>query len=382
VYRERISATAVVGAVPASAGAQHPPNESPVPHGQRSVARTVGNSGAELTVAFYDWLLRQPFRPIRADPMTPKATPMSDTAPADAERELPADTQMDAVTLRVGDLETMSGYYGAALGLAPLEERSRGREVHRVLGRGGTPLVRLVHTPDLPAAHPRGAGLFHTAFLFETAPSLAATVYRTAQDPRSRFAGSSDHLVSEAFYFTDPEGNGIELYTDRSRDLWHHVNGEIQMGTAALDPQEYLRTHLTQEVYDAGPAMPGRVGHVHLQVGDIAPARAFYVDALGFAPTLASFPSALFASAGGYHHHVAMNTWNSAGAGPRAASLGLGELAIAVPDRAALDAVVARLLAADVPFDDDGVTVTASDPWGTRVSVTREATTTEALLAR
>ncbi|UIN29455.1 VOC family protein [Microbacterium binotii] len=295
---------------------------------------------------------------------------------------LPDETAMDAVTLRVGDLEKMTSFYGSAIALEPIEERARGREVHRVLGRGGVPMVRLVHTPDLPLAAPGSAGLFHTAFLFDDAATLAATVYRTAQDGRARFTGSSDHLVSEAFYFTDPEGNGIELYTDRSRDLWRHVDGEVQMDTVYLDPNDYLRAHLTQDGFDRVFTEPGRVGHVHLQVGDIAPARRFYVDALGFAPSFTGIPTALFASAGGYHHHVAMNTWNSAGAGPRAASLGLGELALAVPGRAALDALTDRLRRASVSFDDDGRTVTANDPWGTRVTVTIGGTGVDELLTR
>lgn len=304
------------------------------------------------------------------------------TAAPDLDRILHPDTAMDAVTLRVGDLELMSGYYADALALAPLEERVRGREVHRVLGRGETPMMRLIHTPDLPAVDPREAGLFHTAFLFDTAASLAATVYRAAQDSRSRFAGSADHLVSEAFYFTDPEGNGIELYTDRARDTWRHLAGELQMGTLALDPNEYLRRHLTQDALDAGPALAGRVGHVHLQVGDIAAAREFYVDALGFETTVASYPGALFASAGGYHHHLGMNTWNSRGAGPRAARLGLGEVAVIVPDRAALDAVAIRVRARGLTPEDDGGSLTVDDPWGTRVTLSLPGTTTEQLLAR
>ena len=185
----------------------------------------------------------------------PTTTPQS---PAD-ERVLAPTTSMDAVTLHVGDLEAMTSYYASAIALEPLEERSRGHEVHRALGRGTTPMMRLVHTPGLPAVDPRQAGLFHTAFLFDDAASLSATVYRAAQDPRSRFVGSSDHLVSEAFYFTDPEGNGIELYTDRDRDLWLHRDGNLVMGTEHLDPNAYLRAHLTQEAVDAGPALAGRV---------------------------------------------------------------------------------------------------------------------------
>ena len=175
------------------------------------------------------------------------------TAPTD--RLLSPTTSMDAVTLRVGDLEQMTSYYTGAFALAPLEERTRGGEVHRVLGRGTTPMLRLVHTPGLPAVDPRQAGLFHTAFLFDDATSLAATVYRAAQDRRGAFVGSSDHLVSEAFYFTDPEGNGVELYTDRPRETWVHERGQILMTTTWLDPNAYLRSNLSQDAVDAGPAL-------------------------------------------------------------------------------------------------------------------------------
>ncbi|MFM6973913.1 MAG: VOC family protein [Agromyces sp.] len=276
---------------------------------------------------------------------------------------------MDAVTLRVGNLENMSNYYSAAFAMDPIQERSLGREVHRVLGRGTTPMIRLVHTPDLPVGNPREAGLFHTAFLFHSPESLAATVYRAAQDPRTKFTGSSDHLVSEAFYFTDPEGNGIELYRDRAQADWSYIEGQLQMDTLFLDPNAYLQQHLTQAALDAGSTLAGQVGHVHLQVGDIAQASEFYVNALGFETTLASYPGALFASAGGYHHHIGMNIWNSRGAGPRAARLGLGDVAIAVPSRADLDAVTERLTFRGATFTDDGAQIVTSDPWGTQVTI-------------
>ena len=291
-------------------------------------------------------------------------------------------SHMDAVTLRVGNLDNMSTYYENALAMEPLEERAVGREVHRVLGRGTTPMVRMVHTPDLPAGNPREAGLFHTAFLFESPESLAATVYRAAQDPRTQFTGSSDHLVSEAFYFTDPEGNGIELYRDRAQADWSYIEGQLQMDTLFLDPNAYLQQHLTQEALDAGSALAGTVGHVHLQVGDIAQAADFYVNALGFETTVASYPGALFASAGGYHHHLGMNIWNSRGAGPRAARLGLGDVAIAVPDRTDLDALAERLRDHGTAFQDDGAQIVANDPWGTQVTIAVTGRTATELLNR
>ena len=319
---------------------------------------------------------------------TPATTPATTAdAPATAarvdDRHLSADLTMDAVTLRVGDLELMSSYYENALALQPLEEQSRvGGEIHRVLGRGAVPFVRLVATPGLPGVDPRQAGLFHTAFLFEDQAALAGTVLRAAQDPRSRFAGTGDHLVSEAFYFTDPEGNGIELYWDRPRDQWQWKDGEVQMDTLFIDPEKYLAQHLTEDVQTTPGLRPGIVGHVHLQVGDVETARRFYVDTLGFETTSGSHPGAVFAAAGGYHHHVAMNSWNSRGAGPRATSLGLADVAITLPGREDLDALATRLRGAGLDFADDGRSLTVTDPWGTPVTLSLPGTTTEDLLAR
>ncbi|MEE1618743.1 VOC family protein [Brachybacterium sp. J153] len=310
------------------------------------------------------------------------AQPSTASRPVD-ERHLSADLAMDAVTLRVGDLELMSSYYENALALAPLEEQARvGGEVHRVLGRGDVPFVRLVATPGLPGVDRAQAGLFHTAFLFEDQASLAGTVLRAAQDPRSRFAGTGDHLVSEAFYFTDPEGNGIELYWDRPRDTWQWSNGQVAMDTLYIDPNAYLTEHLTEDASTDPGMRPGIVGHVHLQVGDVDAARRFYVDTLGFETTVGSHPGALFAAAGGYHHHVAMNTWNSRGAGPRAATLGLADVAITLPAREDLDALTARLSAAGISYADSGRSVAVQDPWGTPVTLSLPGTSTEELLTR
>lgn len=314
---------------------------------------------------------------------TGNALPSTEQRSGVNDTTLNVDTGMDAVTLRVGDLENMSTYYSNALAMEPIEEVTRGNEVHRVLGRGATPMVKLVSTPNLPGVDSRQAGLFHTAFLYEDQASLAATVAHAAQNTNSRFVGSSDHLVSEAFYFTDPEGNGIELYVDRDRSQWLHTDdGEVRMDTIYLDPNAFLAEHLDDRILANTSAQPGKVGHVHLQVGDVTTARTFYVDALGFEPTFASMPGVLFASAGGYHHHVAMNAWNSQGAGPRAASLGLGDVAITVPGREDLDALVARLSARNLQFADDGRSVQVSDPWGTQVTVAAGNSSVDEALTR
>jgi catechol 2,3-dioxygenase len=298
------------------------------------------------------------------------------------ERVINPAASMGAVTLRVGDLEMMSSYYSNAFAMEPVQDRAAGKEVHRVLGRGQTPLVRLIHTPDLPIGNQRQAGLFHTAFLLRDQASLAATVYRAAQESAGHFVGSSDHLVSEAFYFTDPEGNGVELYTDRPREEWVRDGSQIRMAGGRLDPNEYLHTHLDQTAVDAGASLPGIVGHVHLQVGDLTTAQSFYVDALGFEITQSGFPGALFASAGGYHHHIAMNTWNSRGAGPRAARLGLGNVAVTVPGAEDISALRARLTARSIPFTGNSRTISAHDPWGTRVTVSVPDLTPDELLTQ
>lgn len=288
---------------------------------------------------------------------------------------------MAAPTLLVGNMERMSGYYSRAFDMEPLGERVTAGRLHRVLGRGDVPLVKLIEEPDLPQAQRHTAGLFHTAFVFETKAGLARTVVAAAHHPLTQFAGSADHDVSEAFYFTDPEGNGVELYVDRPRSSWRYAAGQVVVTSDPLDPNDFIRDHLVEPSAEQANDLAGRVGHVHLQVGDVAAATAFYVDALGFAMT-ASVPGALFASAGGYHHHVAVNTWNSRGAGPRGAALGLGTMAIQVPDMPALDALEERLLGRGLQFSHNGRELAVNDPWGTRITVTASEPTTQELLAR
>jgi catechol 2,3-dioxygenase len=298
----------------------------------------------------------------------------SDSTGRPADGQLAPSTAMAAVTLHVRDLAGMTAYYRDALALEVLTDAggtgASGTTV--VLGRGAVPLVVLRHTPDLPVARPGQAGLFHTALLLPDQAALAATVATAARHPRSRYVGSADHLVSEAFYFTDPEGNGIELYRDRPREAWPWADGRIQMATLALDPGAYLGEHLTESGLAAPQAAGAGVGHVHLKVGDVAAARGFYVDALGFA-VMADWHGALFVSAGGYHHHLGLNTWDSAGAGPRAATLGRGPVAGTVPGRADLDALAARLRRHGVAAADDGASLRFEDPWRSRIEVSTAA---------
>jgi catechol 2,3-dioxygenase len=259
----------------------------------------------------------------------------------------------------------MTAYYRDAVALQVIDQA--GPRV--TLGRGTTPVVILEHAPELKHASPRDAGLFHTAILFETKEALAAAVYSVAQKYPNTFTGSSDHLVSNAFYFTDPEGNGVELYWDRERSAWSWVHGAIEMKTLYLDPNAFLQENLTEQAV-ADPIVGGaQVGHVHLQVGDIPSAREFYVDRLGFDETAAYGPQALFVSAGGYHHHMAMNTWNSAGAGKRQVALGLAQVDIEVPTTDDLGALSERMQHFGIETRDDGQTVAFDDPWANVIRV-------------
>ena len=279
--------------------------------------------------------------------------------PAASDR-LAADTSMGAVTLLVGDLDGMTAFYRDVVTLQVVS--AEGDEV--VLGRAGRPVVVLRHEPALTHASPGAAGLFHTAILFETQEALAAALYSVARHAPRTFTGSADHLVSQAFYLTDPEGNGIELYWDRARAEWSWVHGSVEMATLALDPNEFLRAHLTERALGGATAGDAAsVGHVHLSVGDVASARAFYVDALGFDQTAALGNQALFVSAGGYHHHMAMNVWNSRGAGPRMPALGLGRVDLTLPDADALGELGERLRHHGFDVRDDGRTVSFDDPW-------------------
>ncbi|MET4135469.1 VOC family protein [Pseudarthrobacter sp. PvP090] len=278
---------------------------------------------------------------------------------------LPAELTMGAVMLKVGDMKLMTDYYQRALGLDIVAEQDGGL----YLGRRQKPLVHLAPAPGLTLPSRGEAGLFHTALLFEDQPSLAATVASAAQFEPQSFTGSADHLVSEAFYFNDPEGNGIELYWDRPRDAWSWDGSTVVMDSLALPPQRYLEQFLTEESVTGQREAEAGVGHVHLQVGNVQSAQDFYVGTLGFEKTAGWHGQALFVSAGGYHHHMAMNVWNSRGAGPRRDTLGLGEVLIEVPSGDDVGALADRLRTAGVQSHHTGAELRFEDPWRNRIRV-------------
>ena len=274
---------------------------------------------------------------------------------------LPANSDMGAVTLWVSDLDAMVRYYRDGIGLTLLSEIN-GRAV---LGYQTLEIVILEHKPGMKHASPHEAGLFHTAILFPSEAALAKSVYSVAQKYPGTFTGSADHLVSKAFYFNDPEGNGVELYWDRDRSAWSWVHGTIEMDTIFLDPNQFLNEHLSKEAVDEAK----KVGHVHLSVGSIPAAEEFYVKMLGFEKTLNWGGAALFVSAGGYHHHMAMNTWRSKGAGKRQLALGLGKVEIVLENQDQVLETKERLDYYQLNSTFDSGVTRVEDPWGNTISL-------------
>ena len=186
-----------------------------------------------------------------------------------------------------------------------------------------------------------------------------------------RLTGASDHLVSEALYLQDPEGNGIEIYRDRPREEWRRNGDELAMATLPLDLESVLGELEPSERSANGMPAGTTMGHVHLQVADIPAAEGFYNRALGLDVMVRSYPGALFLAAGGYHHHLGLNTWQSQGAHPPPeGALGLDRYELVLPNAAERDGAADRLLqaGADAERLDEGVL--ATDPSGNRVLLT------------
>lgn len=263
---------------------------------------------------------------------------------------------MGRVALTVHDLGKVSDWYQSVVGLQLLESAG---EMHS-LGVGGRSLIELRKDTAARRAGPREAGLFHSAFLLPSRGDLAHWV-RHAIAAQIEVAGASDHLVSEALYLTDPEGNGVEIYADRPRAQWAWKDGEVVMDTIALDVPSLLALpdQGRWQGFEAGTLM----GHVHLKVGDLARAKDFYSGILGVPVTSHFREAANFYGADGYHHHLATNIWQSRGAGARdLPSTGLAEVAIHL-DGNDLAKVRTR---AGAP---EGGDLVLQDPWNNKIAL-------------
>ncbi len=260
---------------------------------------------------------------------------------APARGEISPLSTVGPVHLTVSDLERSLAYYRGPIGLTVLESGA-GRAS---LGAGDRELLVLV---EQPGARPeRGhTGLFHFALLVAERADLARWLAHAARD-RVALTGLSDHFVSEALYLSDPDGHGIEIYWDRPRHVWEGQVAE-RITTVPLDVESLLG-ELEDPRTEPFDGLPGQtvMGHVHLQVADIASTIAFYADVLGFALMAQMGSQAAFLSAGGYHHHLGANTWESRGAGPPPpGAAALRHATIVLPDGAELQRVLARADAA------------------------------------
>ena len=280
---------------------------------------------------------------------------------------IPPDTKIGKVRLRVADLEDLTTFYERVIGLRAVD---RDGDVARLGPADGEPLIELVGAPDAPQAPSFSTGLFHLAILVPDRAELARSLQRVA-GAGWRLIGASDHLVSEALYLQDPEGNGIEIYRDRPREEWRRNGDELAMATLPLDLESVLGELDPGEREANGMPSGTTMGHVHLQVADIPAAEGFYNRALGLDVMVRSYPGALFLSAGGYHHHLGLNTWQSEGAPPPPeGALGLDRYELALPNAAERDSAADRLAQAGAAPErlDEGVV--ATDPSGNRVLLT------------
>jgi len=273
-------------------------------------------------------------------------------------------TRIGAVALAVSDLDRAARFYTHNLGLTEFEN---GPNPWRTFGAGERGLVRLTAATGAPL-NPRLPGLFHMAIIMPGRFELARTLFQLAES-NYQLQGASDHGVSEALYLADPLGNGIEIYSDRAQSEWpRDEQGNIDMVTKALNLD-----HLLFELKGKMEPWKGidprtRIGHVHLQVNDIPAAEHYYTQVIGLELQQRYGDQASFLSAGGYHHHVGINTWNSRGSAPAPMdAAGLRYFELLLPDAAALAEVTARIEAAELPLSQQDGGVLVSDPSGNGV---------------
>jgi len=279
-------------------------------------------------------------------------------------------TQLGAVHLTVSDMDRSLGFYGGTLGFK-LGGRQDGSAW--LTAGGATPLMILTEQPGARPKPARSTGLYHYAVLLPDRVELARWL-RHVLEAGYPLQGAADHLVSEAIYLADPDGNGIEFYADRPQQAWPRRNGQLQMATEPLDAASlFAELEGDNQAWLGLPAQT-RIGHVHLHVTDLAAAKDFYCNLLGFELVTTYGASALFVSAGGYHHHLGLNTWAGVGAPPPPPdAVGLRFYTIRLPDPTELERVRAHLEASGVRFDRAGSAIFAQDPSSNRIRLVGES---------
>lgn len=276
---------------------------------------------------------------------------------------------LGAPQLAVADLERALVFYRDLLGMQLHNNNGNIAQ----LGTTESVLIELIQQEQ--AVHPahNTTGLFHVAFLFASQRDLARTMMRLFQ-AGYRVGGASDHLVSQAFYLDDPDGNGIELYYDRPRAEWP-MNGKfVAMDTLPLDIEAFFSVLQGDKEPLGAIADSTSVGHMHLRVSNIKAASQFYTDVVGFDLMQANYPGAAFVAVNGYHHHLGMNEWQSRGAAPAPANaVGLRFSRFSLPSQADLDALKQRLNAANYTTQEQDGELRFSDPAGNQWHVSLAA---------
>lgn len=271
-----------------------------------------------------------------------------------------AATTVGKVTLAVADLDMMVRFYEQTIGLTVLDRTSQSAE----LGVDESPLIRFEARAN-GRLYPRATGLFHLAILLPTRQDLGQWLKHFIGTQRRVIDGAGDHLVSEALYLSDPEGNGLEIYRDRPRSSWQYNGDRLKMATLALDLPALI-ADAWQAPFTGLPAGT-TVGHVHLQVDHLPNVVWFYRDVLGFA-LMEEFSGAGFLGAGGYHHHIGVNTWRSKGANPPPkGSLGLLHYAIICPTDTMRNTLLTRLQRLNYPISYLDNTPLLHDPAGNAI---------------
>ncbi len=276
---------------------------------------------------------------------------------------LPDGFRFGPAALRVSDPERALDFYVNKIGLV-MRKREEG---FALLGTDAEDVLRLDFRPGISPRNYRETGLYHVAILVPDRPSLGAAITRLAEhDIR---LGAADHLVSEAIYVWDPDNNGIEIYRDRPREEWTWQSNQVQMANRPLDFDGLLREKEVARLAKAPMKNGTRIGHIHLEVDDLAKARKFYGEIAGFAAT-ATLPGAQFLGAGGYHHHLGTNIWESRnGPPPSPDTAGISLMTFEMPDADSIQTLKSRLENADVKTTGSGSSFDFIDPWQTRVAV-------------
>lgn len=282
---------------------------------------------------------------------------------------LPPTTLLGAVYLTVADLEQLVRFYTNVIGFRLF------RSVDNIAWLGtdeSMPLLVLTGEPSAHSKPPRTTGLYHFAILTPSRLALARSL-RHLLEMDYPLQGASDHLVSEALYLADPEGNGIELYVDRPRESWRMRDGQLEMATVPLNLNGLLKEIEKEDgCWDGLPAET-RIGHVHLHVADLAAAEAFYRELLGFDLMTRYGTSASFLAAGGYHHHIGLNTWKGVGAPPPPPdATGLRQFTIQLPNETAMCALQQHLHDKQIPFTKEAAGVVLRDPSQNQILINLE----------